>query len=106
MKIPAWTLNWVKFAKSSKNEGDTENQIYTDTIHYQFKLAETVTPIKPKQLLRATLSGSDPTDPTDPDAIRYEYTDKGIRYIDYKTNYTYMKKRPFIPMEAKENPLK
>ncbi|MFR1031088.1 MAG: hypothetical protein ACLSE6_00505 [Alphaproteobacteria bacterium] len=63
VKIPAWTLNWVKFAKSSKNEGDTENQMYSDTIHYQFKLAETVTPIKPKQLLRATLSGSDPTDP-------------------------------------------
>ena len=73
VKIPAWTLNWVKFAKSSKNEGDTENQMYSDTIHYQFKLAETVTPIKPKQLLRATLSGSDPTDPS---AIRYEYGPK------------------------------
>lgn len=105
VKIPAWTLNWVKFAKSSKNEGDTENQMYSDTIHYQFKLAETVTPIKPKQLLRATLSGSDPTDPTDPDAIRYEYTDKGIRYIDYKTNYTYMKKTAVYSDGSKGKPV-
>lgn len=102
VKIPAWTLNWVKFAKSSKNEGDTENQMYSDTIHYQFKLAETVTPIKPKQLLRATLSGSDPTDP---DAIRYEYTDKGIRYIDYKTNYTYMKKTAVYSDGSKGKPV-
>ena len=89
VKIPAWTLNWVKFAKSSKNEGDTENQMYSDTIHYQFKLAETVTPIKPKQLLRATLSGSDPTDPS---AIRYEYGPKAYKKVDAQTIFVYRDK--------------
>ena len=78
-----------------------ESVLYTDE-----ELAETVPPIKPKQLLlRATLSGSDPTDPTDPDAIRYEYTDKGIRYIDYKTNYTYMKKTAVYSDGSKGKPV-
>lgn len=89
VKIPAWTLNWVKFAKSDKNEGDDKNQIYTDTIHYQFNLAETVTPIKPKQLLRATLNANDPTDPS---AIRYEYGPKKYKSVDTQTIYVYREK--------------
>lgn len=86
VKIPAWTLNWVKFAKSDKNEGDDKNQIYTDTIHYQFNLAQTITPIKPKQLLRASISGDDPQDPS---AIRYEYGPKEYKVINTQTIYVY-----------------
>ena len=86
LQIPAWALNWVKFAKSDKNEGDDKNQIYTDTIHYQFNLSETISPIKPKQMLRASINSNDPQDPS---AIRYEYGPKEYKVINIQTIYVY-----------------
>ena len=89
VKVPAWTLNWVKFTKSDKNEGDDKNQIFTDTIHYQFNLADVMTPIKPKQLLRATLNANEPSDPS---AIRYEYGPKEYNKVDAQTIFVYRNK--------------
>jgi len=89
VKVPAWTLNWVKFTKSDKNEGDAQNQIFTDTIHYQFNLAEVETSIRPKQLLRATLNANEPSDPN---AIRYEYGPQEYKKVDAQTIFVYRDK--------------
>lgn len=93
LKMPARKVNFVRFGKSDKNEGDDKLQIYTDSIKYnmtsQFTEEDKIIALTATQLLRAKINANDPTDPT---AIRYRYDEFGIEAIDKNTSYTYCNK--------------
>lgn len=93
LKMPARKVNFIRFGKSEKNEGDDKLQIYTDSIKYnmtaQYPEKGEIIALTATQLLRAKINVNDPTDPK---AIRYRYDEFGMDAIDKNISYTYCNK--------------